>query len=154
LANALNRLPAVQFTGPAGNQVAKLTNVGTFALTDGTKSTATIQFGATALQVKTALTNALITVTNVTGDATNGYTITGAALLSSDASKLSSDILSFDTSTGILNFKLDITGSAQVSLPFNLSLADIASFLPGPLAGIADALVGLSASGNLAATVS
>ncbi len=39
LANALNRLPAVQFTGVAGNQVVTLANVGTFALSDGSHTT-------------------------------------------------------------------------------------------------------------------
>src|SRR5205823_6064406 len=34
------------------------------------------------------------------------------------------------------------------------SLKDIANFLPGALANIADSLIGLSASGNLSATVS
>ena len=52
--------------------------------------------------------------------------------------------------TSELNFDLDLPISTQVSRPFNLKLTDISGELPGLLAGIADALVGVSASGNLA----
>src|SRR5207247_5124227 len=63
-------------------------------------------------------------------------------------------IISFNASSGQLDFSLDLAASAQLATPFNLDIGDIASFVPGPLADIANALVGLGASGNLALSAS
>src|ERR1051325_10333004 len=137
---------------------------GKFKLTFKNATTRSIAYNAPAADVKSAL-EALKTIgknnVDVTGSA-GRYTITFQGKFSGTSTDLpvlvadtkmlvGTEILDFDTKTGILNFNLDI--------PFRVGLARPFSFDPGQLAAarlhLPDAIsaitsfVSLSASGNL-----
>ena len=129
----------------------------TFRPTGGASETTTpLHFDASPAAVQTALNN--LDGVNVTvGGSASNYTVTFTSngqrpVFVSDATELARGPPLLTWNNGEVDFTFDLNTSTSLTRPFDLDLSSITNALPGPLAGIANALIGASAGGNISLT--
>ena len=136
---------------------------GTFTLTftpsGGSPETTTpLAYNADPSAVQTALNKLQGVHVTVTGSASN-YTISFTSngqrpVFVTDTTELARGPPILQWNNGEIDFTFDLGTSVSLTRPFDLDLSSITASLPGALAGIANALIGASASGSLTVNAS